>query len=563
LPVKRKHIVRFIVLLSAIISFFFFVIHEPATVAGYASPVDTGIQLSANFGEIRPGHRHMGLDIRTNGRENVEVKAVADGYVSRIGISASGYGNVIYITHNNNRTSVYAHLNEFYSTLGVAIRDQQQKTKQWEQDLVFAKDRFPVTKGMLIGLSGNTGHSEGPHLHFEWRDTRTGASVNPQKELFRLEDGIAPVIEELFVYDATSVCSKGAITTINSPAGNYGKQLIVNASKICFGVSAVDKMNNNQFNLGTYRLTVFDNNVRIFESVKDSISQDHIVSVHNEVDYRHWYRKGVFAEYLFSRDRDSEATINRRKNKQGVVDLGDKKNHHIIIRAVDLGGNATEVAFDIRSGSIAAQAGPTRKVTNLRAGKKAVLRSGNWVFDFMIGSLFDDISFEPTHSRSRYPSSVSETVNLHDPAVPLGDSVKVSLKLDDALRNKAQLVFVLSNDVFYDVIRPVFSGNRAFCEIPVFGHLTLVRDTVRPVVGLAGWRNKGKLPQGNLVNLTISDNLKKVGEFAATIDGVWVPFNRKENRFWYSIPAGFPKGSHKLVVSVSDVAGNLTRNSFL
>ena len=56
----------------------------------YGSPLDIPIYLSATFGELRPNHLHAGLDIKTQGVEGKKVYAVADGYISRIGVSPYG-----------------------------------------------------------------------------------------------------------------------------------------------------------------------------------------------------------------------------------------------------------------------------------------------------------------------------------------------------------------------------------------------------------------------------------------------------------------------------------------
>ena len=66
--------------------------------------------LSANFGELRPNHFHSGLDFKTDKVEGKVVRAVDSGYVSRVGITPGGYGRVLYVTHPNGYTSVYAHL---------------------------------------------------------------------------------------------------------------------------------------------------------------------------------------------------------------------------------------------------------------------------------------------------------------------------------------------------------------------------------------------------------------------------------------------------------------------
>ena len=171
------------------------------------SPLHTELQLAANFGEIRPDHFHMGLDIRTNGKENMPVYAIEEGYISFVKIEPSGYGKAIFLNHPDGRTSVYAHLNQFTDTLESFVRRKQYATQSWQQDIRCSTDAFLVKKGELIAYSGNTGRSEGPHLHFELRDTRTGKNLNPALYGFSVTDHTAPVIQGLYwpVLDRKSV----------------------------------------------------------------------------------------------------------------------------------------------------------------------------------------------------------------------------------------------------------------------------------------------------------------------------------------------------------------------
>src|SRR3954451_17526096 len=138
----------------------------------FRNPLGIPIQLAANFGELRTNHFHMGFDIRTQQRENLPVYAAAQGYVSRIKIEKSGFGRAIYISHPNGYTTLYAHLNDFYEELNSYVKDKQYADKQWEQEIDLKPNQFPVEKGQIIAYSGNTGGSEGPHLHFEIRDTK-------------------------------------------------------------------------------------------------------------------------------------------------------------------------------------------------------------------------------------------------------------------------------------------------------------------------------------------------------------------------------------------------------
>ena len=137
------------------------------------------MQLVANFGEIRPNHWHMGLDIRTQRKVNLPVHAAADGYIARISIEPEGFGQAVYINHPNGMTTVYGHLNSFRADIATYVKQQQYAKQSWAIDLQFSPDQFPVKKGEVIALSGSTGSSEGPHVHFEIRDTKSGKNLNP------------------------------------------------------------------------------------------------------------------------------------------------------------------------------------------------------------------------------------------------------------------------------------------------------------------------------------------------------------------------------------------------
>ena len=102
-------------------------------------PVATKPGIVANFGELREGHWHMGLDIRTDQKENMPVYAAADGYIARISLHPFGFGQAIYINHPNGLTSVYGHLNKFFPGLDSFVHVQQYKRESWEIELEFKR----------------------------------------------------------------------------------------------------------------------------------------------------------------------------------------------------------------------------------------------------------------------------------------------------------------------------------------------------------------------------------------------------------------------------------------
>ncbi|MEO7982503.1 MAG: M23 family metallopeptidase, partial [Bacteroidota bacterium] len=108
----------------------------------FRPPLDIPMQLSANFGELRPNHWHMGLDIRTAAKENLPVYAAAEGYIAKIGIRSQSFGRFIIINHPNGLSTLYGHLNDFNPALEEYVTAQQYKQESWAIELDFTKDQF-------------------------------------------------------------------------------------------------------------------------------------------------------------------------------------------------------------------------------------------------------------------------------------------------------------------------------------------------------------------------------------------------------------------------------------
>ena len=134
----------------------------------YIFPVkDVAGLYSSNFGEMRTNHFHSGIDIKTNGVEGKPVVATADGYISRIFQSPSGYGLALYVNHPNGTMTVYGHLQRFRSDIARYVYKERHRQKKHRVDLYLSAETFPVKQGDTIALSGNSGSSGGPHLHYE------------------------------------------------------------------------------------------------------------------------------------------------------------------------------------------------------------------------------------------------------------------------------------------------------------------------------------------------------------------------------------------------------------
>ncbi|MFD3543716.1 peptidoglycan DD-metalloendopeptidase family protein [Streptomyces sp. NPDC058662] len=122
---------------------------------GFVAPVSGGVSTQYRVaGAMWSSGYHTGLDFMAS--SGTTVKAVGAGTVVSAGWSGS-YGNEVVIRHADGKYSQYAHL----SSLSVSSGQS-------------------VTAGQRIGLSGSTGNSTGPHLHFEIRTGPSyGSDINP------------------------------------------------------------------------------------------------------------------------------------------------------------------------------------------------------------------------------------------------------------------------------------------------------------------------------------------------------------------------------------------------
>jgi len=113
---------------------------------------------------------HMGIDWGCP--VGTPVLAAADGVVSRHGWDNTGYGIHVRIKHDGGAMTIYGHLSSVNS--------------------VSICDGAPVRAGDAIGLSGNTGNSTGPHLHFEYRPD--GAKAADPLPLIKFAADTYPII---------------------------------------------------------------------------------------------------------------------------------------------------------------------------------------------------------------------------------------------------------------------------------------------------------------------------------------------------------------------------------
>ncbi|HOY07140.1 MAG TPA: M23 family metallopeptidase, partial [Saprospiraceae bacterium] len=272
----------------------------------FQSPVSSSIRLSGTFGELRPDHFHSGIDIKSaTGRVGQPILAAADGFVDRVKVQASGYGNVLYVKHPNGYTTLYAHLDRFSPEIEKYVRENQYGKESFEVDLKPAEGQFTVKKGQEIAKLGNTGGSSGPHLHFEIRNSATDKMLNPQLFNLPIADNVAPEIRDMKVYFLTD--NREVITSKPLPlqrdkkgqVGLEGDTVRFAAGRIGFGVKAYDHMNGLNNDNGVYAIELFADDKLAYEWRMGELDNEETRYNNAHMDYAARKRFGAWFHRCF------------------------------------------------------------------------------------------------------------------------------------------------------------------------------------------------------------------------------------------------------------------------
>ncbi|SEA05313.1 Peptidase family M23 [Chitinophaga terrae (ex Kim and Jung 2007)] len=524
----------------------------------FRNPLNVPIELAGNFGELRPNHFHSGLDIKTQQRENLPVHAAADGYVSRIGVSHTGFGNVLYITHPNGYTTVYAHLNSFFPALQQYVKKQQYQAESWATDIKIPPGAFPVRKGDFVAYSGNTGGSAGPHLHFEIRNTETEKPLNGLLFGFNIADTHAPDVYRIALYDRDRSIyeQQPIILPVKKVNGEYvttNPVIKINAAKVGFGINAIDRMNSGNI-YGIYEVTMLDNGKPNIDFQLDNIGYDETRYLNAHIDYKIKKGGGPYYQLLFSLP-GNQLSIYNDLNGDGSVDLTDGQVHHITLQVKDAYGNTSVVKFGVQQGGPEAPATPC--ANTMYADSRNIFENNQVEFYLDEAALYDEICFRYKELPAESAKYVSNVYQLHNALIPVHSFFNVLLKptrnIPEGLQSKVVMVregqgsnasgTTLENGWYRGSFRD-------------FGNFHLEIDTVAPKVTPLAVKPGANLAKASKLSFAMSD-ASGIKEYRAELDGKWLMFSRKGNVLTYTFDEHCGPGSHVLVMKVTDIAGNV------
>jgi hypothetical protein len=529
------------------------------------------MSLAGNFGEIRPNHFHAGFDLRTDNKEGIPVYAIADGYISRIKISPYGYGKALYIKHPNGYTSVYGHLSSFNTEIQKYCTQIQTALESFEIDSLITPDLLPLKKGEFIAFSGNTGGSEGPHLHFEIRDSQTETPINPYLLGYKIEDNVSPRITQIAVYPLTQTASINGIRarkkiTPQFTRGNYvlkqEDSVVVNGN-IGLGIECYDTENNSTNKNALYSIELQSGGKRIFYYEMDKFSFDEARYVNAHIDYAGKQRNGFKIQKCFL-SKNNPLTIYKEVIKGGMLNFTDDSVHWMRYIVKDYVGNSTVFMLKVKSTSKALST-PEDKKTNQPfydcLVENVFTRKDITVY-IPPRALYDDVFFSyalATPGKGMF----SPIHQIMDRETALQKAITITIqanKLPDFLRAKACIVSIDKNGK-KNYEGGTMENDRITTSTKILGRFAVAVDTSPPKLKHLYKNHKSPIPDlknAKTIGILATDDLSGIKKYRATIDGNWVlcEYEFKKNLLFYTFDNTITPGKHFFHLEVMDDKNN-------
>lgn len=519
----------------------------------FRNPLDIPMQLVANFGEIRANHWHMGLDIRTNHRVNLPVHAAADGYIARISVEPGGFGQAIYINHPNGYTTLYGHLNAFYPELAKYVKEQQYAQQSWAVNLILPPNKFPVKKGDLIALSGSTGASEGPHVHFEIRDTKTEKNLNPLLFGMPMPDDVPPTIARLAMYDRNKSTYLQSPQMINIQQARNGVTH-VNSDKISFAIGTYDQFTGSANHNGVYSARISMDDKPVSEFVLDKISYDDTRYINAQIDYPFHAKGGAYLQHISPLPGARTVAYNTFGG-DGMIHLKDMMPHEIVIEVKDANGNTGRIHFTIQYNGNYIYQQQSAFIERLLPNNLHITEKKDFELNTTETSIYDTVNVVYS-SGNTSPNAVSLQYNFLDATIPSHDYITVRLKpskdLSDAEKQKVVIQNTSGSKKF--VQKAGWQKGWMTAKFRQFGSYQAFVDNESPTINPV----PATLAKAKRIILIPKDNFGSIKSFRAELDGEWLSFSNDKGKSWiYNFDEHFPAGEHTLKVIVEDEAGNV------
>ncbi len=526
----------------------------------FGNPVKGYVTCVGSFAELRRNHFHGGLDIRTGGKIGVPLYAAADGYISRINISAYGYGNSLYIDHPVGYTTVYGHISKFAPKIKDWITKVQYQEELSEIEAYPKKDVIPVKKGELIAYSGNSGGSSGPHLHFEVRETAKEAPTNPLLFDMNITEKLGPKFLSVYLhtYNAHFLRTEGSLpyTYIGIPR-NITKT--VAPGKYALSARIRDYFQSYGENMGINYLEMLTDDSVFFQMSIEQFTFEQTRALNSVIDYAMYKKSGLMAYRFFKDEGNMLPWYPKHGPEYGIIDLkaNQKKPLKITLRAYDVNMKKTEISFFLKADSSVA----SKMVLQNDTPNMPLVYYHMDFFDHGSGyslliknhTLYNSMYLQRTLGSNNY----GKTISVYNKKIPFHKPIKVGLYVNYAGGQNLNKFYIRQNGKGINTAR---SGKWLYADAKYAGTYSIGLDLKIPYVKAYSMGYKG------FFKFAISDRESGIKVYRAEVDGKFMAmtFDGKYARLTGKATAErFGKGKHTFVLTVEDKAGNINTSKYI
>lgn len=524
-------------------------------------PLHIELRYSGTFSELRPNHFHGGVDLKTKGREGQPVYAIEDGHIRRIKVGTGGYGKVIYIDHGDSYTSVYGHLSQFSPRIQSYIKAEQYASKSYEIDRYFSNERFHIAKGEVIGYSGNTGNSFGPHLHFEVREQKGQIPLNPLNFGLDATDNDAPTLLGLYIYE-------GEMANSNDLKFNRKKIVLHPVSEtqqtefisdtlevapfIGIGVEAFDRLEQSLNKNGMYQIDLSIQDSSLVSLTFDRFSFEASPHINKVIDYEFEQESNKDVQLLF-KPRDLVIEMYKKTLNQGIIKV-DSIPLKAVVSLKDHSGNETKATLFFKNSGVVSNLKRAKYSTaidttlqsisstiRLRAKKNAMISSEN----LSIALRGDTLSIRPDYGYLEEPIEVSYRFS----EATLERVINERMYLGK-LNEKGKISYIAkAKDSVFEV------------SLNTPGNYFLASDTIPPSVTPMNFQMNQNVNNFRYLSIGVQDQETFISRYNGYINDQWVLFEYepKEDRLRFDLnDIILLEGKHTIRIEVEDALGNKT-----
>ena len=526
------------------------------TLPDLARPLNIPLVLSGNFGELRSNHFHSGLDFKTQGKTGFAIRCADDGYVARVLVSPWGYGRAVYVVHpTTGLTTVYGHLDSFSDKIDNPVREEQYRREAFLVDLNFAPGEIPVAKGEIIGRSGNSGSSGGPHLHMEVRDTQSEYALDPLPYFKHLiSDNVAPELRSLALYPRNGVVDGKRQSayrtdkTIAQPFTAWGE--------VIPGIKAYDRMTGTQNIYGIKYLSLTVDGKEVYRRTIDHVDFNRTRAINTIIDYpdfvnsKSWMMTTEIPESLPLSDMITAYN-------DGKLIIDEERDYKCEWTMEDAHGNRSKARFIIRGKQMEIpQSAPQGDLFTWDGIN--TIRTDSYTATFPAETFYENVSFNSSAVTSA--DYCSPIVTFGTEEIPLARSFEFTINVTaDTIADKSKYCLVRLNGKKRSAVNASYTDGKIKASTNRLGRYAVTTDTKAPTITpikAERWGRKG------VVSYKIADNLSGINDYRCEIDGrfVLIEFDGKTGRLSYRLDSKRVKkgGKHTAKLTVTDTCGNVT-----